>query len=107
MRCPESYPLVAPTSTHENAGTVLHSSSKISSSAAQVGTDIILVTVYCSEGAPPKLLKTIEKSLLIGSIGILSFFVVEWWVEVRYALPHHHLHFNNPTATQGAAHYCV
>lgn len=48
----------------------------------QVGTDIILVTVYCSEGNYNKTVKLVEKALLIGSIAILSSFVVEWLVEV-------------------------
>lgn len=48
----------------------------------QVGTDIILGSVYCGDDHPPHDVEVTEEWLRILSIIILSFFVVEWMVEV-------------------------
>ena len=49
----------------------------------QVGTDIILSSVYCGNDHPPHEVEVTENWLRIGSIIILSFFVLEWLLEVR------------------------
>ena len=52
----------------------------------QVGTDIILSQVYCDEEHPPHDVEVTEEWLRILSIAILSFFVIEWCVEVRFQI---------------------
>jgi len=55
----------------------------------QVATDIIIGTVYCGKHAPHSV-ELVEEWLRYGSILILSFFVLEWLLEVctiRLATP--------------------
>lgn len=49
----------------------------------QVATDIILSSVYCGHAHPPHKAVVAEEWLRYASILILSFFVLEWIVEVR------------------------
>lgn len=68
---------------------VVHVSAVLSSltrSLAQVGTDIILSSVYCGYDHPPHAVEDAEEWLRILSIIILSFFVLEWLLEVRAVL---------------------
>jgi hypothetical protein len=48
----------------------------------QVATDIILAFAYCAEKHPPDRVEKAEETMRFVSITILSFFVLEWVVEV-------------------------
>ena len=50
---------------------------------AQVATDIIIASVTCGEEHVSHAVHTAEETLRSISIAILSFFILEWLVEVR------------------------
>lgn len=49
--------------------------------ACLVGCDIILAQVYCADEHPPHAVHVSEQTLRLGSIAILSFFLLEWAFE--------------------------